>query len=119
MAISPELVKTLRERSGAGMMDCKKALTEAGGDIEKAISILREKGISKAAAKAGRETREGMIGTYVHPGDKLAVMVELTCETDFVARTDDFRELSRHLAMHIAAANPMAIRREDLPAEPI
>ncbi|MCK4857065.1 MAG: translation elongation factor Ts [candidate division Zixibacteria bacterium] len=119
MTITAQQVKQLRERSGAGMMDCKKALTEAEGDIERALVILREKGISKAAKKAGRETREGMIGSYVHPGDKLAVLVEIACETDFVARTDDFREFARNIAMHIAAANPLAVRREELPTEEI
>lgn len=114
MAITAELVKTLRERSGAGMMDCKKALVEADGDIDKAATILREKGIAKAAKRSGKETREGIIGSYVHPGDKLAVLVELNCETDFVARTDDFRDLAKNLAMHIAASNPVAVRREDL-----
>lgn len=113
------MVKQLRERSGAGMMDCKKALVEAGGDMEKAMTILREKGISKAATKAGRATKEGVIGCYVHPGDKLAVLVEINCETDFVARTDQYRELARNLAMHVAAANPLVVRREELPQEQI
>jgi elongation factor Ts len=115
MAISAADVKKLREQTGAGMMDCKKALTEADGNMERATEILRERGISKAAKRSGRETKEGLIGHYVHPGDKLAVLVELNCETDFVARTDDFRELAKNLAMHIAAANPLALRREDLP----
>ncbi len=117
MAITAELVKELRERSGAGMMDCKKALTESDGDMDKAITILRERGIAKAASKSSRETKEGLIGTYVHPGDKLAVMIEVQCETDFVARTDDFRELVKHLAMHVAAANPIVVRREELNEE--
>ena len=95
MAISADLVKQLRERSGAGMMDCKKALVEAGGDMEKAMTILREKGISKAATKAGRATKEGVIGCYVHPGDKLAVLVEINCETDFVARTDQYQGIGQ------------------------
>ncbi len=115
MAITAELVKQLREQSGAGMMDCKKALVEADGDIERASQLLRERGIAKAAKRSGRDTKEGMIGSYVHPGDKLAVLVEVNCETDFVARTDDFRELTKNLAMHIAAANPVAIQREELP----
>lgn len=115
MAITAELVKQLREQSGAGMMDCKKALVEAEGDIDRAAQLLREKGIAKAAKRSGRETKEGMIGSYVHPGDKLAVLVEINCETDFVARTDDFRDLTKNLAMHIAAANPVAIQRDDLP----
>jgi elongation factor Ts len=119
MSISADIVKQLRERSGAGMMDCKKALVEAGGDMEKAMTILREKGISKAATKAGRATKEGVIGCYVHPGDKLAVLVEINCETDFVARTDQYRELARNLAMHVAAANPLVVRREELSQEQI
>ena len=119
MSISAAQVKELRERSGAGMMDCKKALEEAEGDVDRALSVLRERGISKAAKKAGRETKEGLIGTYVHPGDKLAVMVEIACETDFVARTDDFKELTHNLAMHIAAANPLVVRREELPEDEI
>lgn len=114
MTITADLVKELRERSGAGMMECKKALTEANGDMDKAITILRERGIAKAASKSSRETKEGLIGTYVHPGDKLAVMIEVQCETDFVARTDDFKDLVKHLAMHVAAANPIVVRREEL-----
>lgn len=114
MAITAELVRELRERSGAGMMECKKALTESDGDMDKAITILRERGIAKAASKSSRETKEGLIGTYVHPGDKLAVMIEVQCETDFVARTDDFKDLVKHLAMHVAAANPIVVRREEL-----
>lgn len=114
MAITAEQVKELRESSGAGMMECKKALVEAEGDMDKAIKILRERGISKAAKKSERETKEGIIGTYTHPGDKLAVMVEVNCETDFVARTDDFREMVRNLAMHIAASNPLVVNREDV-----
>jgi len=119
MSISADIVKQLRDRSGAGMMDCKKALVEAGGDMERAMTILREKGISKAATKAGRATKEGIIGCYVHPGDKLAVLVEINCETDFVARTDQYKELARNLAMHVAAANPVVVRREDLSQEQI
>ncbi len=119
MTITAEMVKDLRERSGAGMMECKKALTEANGDVDKAITILRERGIAKAASKATRETREGLIGHYVHPGDKLAVLVEVACETDFVARTDDFRELVKNIAMHVAASNPLVVRREDLAPEQV
>lgn len=119
MSISADIVKQLRERSGAGMMDCKKALAEANGDMEKAMTILREKGISKAASKAGRSTKEGLIGCYVHPGDKLAVLVEINCETDFVARTDQFKELAKNLAMHVAAANPLVVRREELAPEQV
>jgi len=119
MSISADIVRQLRERSGAGMMDCKKALVEAGGDMERAMTILREKGISKAATKAGRATKEGVIGCYVHPGDKLAVLIEINCETDFVARTDQYKELARNLAMHVAAANPLVVRREELSQEQI
>ncbi|MCC6962477.1 MAG: translation elongation factor Ts [candidate division Zixibacteria bacterium] len=114
MTITADMVKVLRERSGAGMMECKKALTEANGDMDKAVTILRERGIAKAASKAARETREGLIGHYVHPGDKLAVLVEVQCETDFVARTDNFKELVKNIAMHIAASNPLVVRREDI-----
>ena len=114
MAITADQVKQLRESSGAGMMECKKALVEADGDMDKAVTILRERGISKAAKKSERETKEGIIGSYVHPGDKLAVMVEVNCETDFVARTDDFRDMVRNLAMHIAAANPLVVGREEV-----
>jgi elongation factor Ts len=117
MSINADKVRELRERTGAGMMDCKKALVEAGGDFDKAVTILREKGISKAASKSGRSTKEGLIGHYVHPGDKLAVLVEVNCETDFVARTDQFKEFVRHLAMHIAASNPLVVRREELATE--
>ena len=119
MAITAEQVKELREKTGAGMMDCKKALAEAGGDLEKAVSYLRERGIAKAAGKAGRTTKEGLIVSYIHPGDKLGTMVEINCETDFVARTDDFRELAKNIAMQVAAANPLAVRREDVPADVI
>ncbi len=117
MGITAALVKELRDKTGAGMMDCKKALTETDGDIEKAIVYLREKGIAKAAKKAGRETREGLIVSYIHPGDKLGTMVEIACETDFVARTDDFRTMAKDIAMHVAAANPVALSREDVPAD--
>ncbi len=117
MTITADMVKELRERSGAGMMECKKALTEANGDMDKAVTILRERGIAKAASKAARETKEGLIGHYVHPGDKLAVLVEVQCETDFVARTDDFRELVKNIAMHVAASNPLVVRREDISEE--
>ncbi|RKX29152.1 MAG: elongation factor Ts [Candidatus Zixiibacteriota bacterium] len=119
MAINANQVKELREKTGAGMMDCKKALVEVDGDFEKAITYLREQGISKAAKKEGRATAEGIIATYVHTGDKLAVMVEINCETDFVARTDDFRNFARDIAMHIAASAPLCVDREDLDAEVI
>jgi len=117
MGITAEQVKELREKTGAGMMDCKKALAETNGDIEKAISYMREKGMAKAAKKAGRETSEGLIISYIHPGDKLGTMVEINCETDFVARTDDFREMAKNIAMQVAAANPIAVRREEIPEE--
>ena len=114
MEITAKLVKELRGKTGAGMMDCKKALTEADGDLQKATRILREKGIAKAASKAGRTAKEGAIVSYIHPGDKLGVLLELNCETDFVARTDKFKELAKNIAMQIAAANPLVVRREDL-----
>jgi elongation factor Ts len=99
------------------MMDCKKALVETDGDLDKAVSYLREKGIAKAAKKAGRATSEGLIVSYIHPGDKLGTMVEINCETDFVARTDDFRELAKNIAMQVAATSPLALRREDVPQD--
>jgi len=114
MSISAEMVRDLREKTGAGMMDCKRALTETGGDMEKAIDILRQKGLASAAKKSGRSASEGLIGSYIHM-DKIGVMVEINCETDFVARTDDFRELVKDVAMHIAAANPSYVSREEVP----
>jgi len=117
MDVTAALVKELREKTAAGMMDCKKALVETDGDIEKAISRLREKGITKAAKKAGRSTKEGLIVSYIHPGDKLGAMVEINCETDFVARTDEFREMAKNIAMQVAATNPVTVRREDIPQE--
>lgn len=114
MDITAQMVKELREKTGAGMMDCKKALVETGGDSDKATFVLREKGIAKAASKAGRTTAEGVIATYVHTGDKLGVMVEINCETDFVARTDKFKTFARDVAMHIAASSPLCLRREDI-----
>jgi elongation factor Ts len=116
MEITAKLVKELREKTGAGMMDCKKALVETDGNAEKAISVLREKGIAKATSKVGRTTAEGVIATYVHTGDKLGVMVEVDCETDFVARTDKFKAFARDIAMHIAASSPLCLSREDLDA---
>ena len=113
MEISAKMVKELREKTGAGMMDCKKALTEAEGDFEKATKVLRERGIAKAASKSGRATAEGVIASYIHAGDKLGVMVEINCETDFVARTDQFKTFARDIAMHIAASNPLCITREE------
>ncbi len=115
MAITAQQVKELREKTGAGMMECKHALTEAKGDAEAAIRILRERGLAAAAKKAGRATREGLIGHYIHAGGKLGVLLEVNCETDFVARTDEFQELVKDIAMQIAAANPRYVRREDVP----
>lgn len=114
MQITAQLVKKLRDKTGAGMMDCKKALGETSGDIEKAIAYLREQGIAKAASREGRTASEGVISTYVHPGDKLGVIVEVDCETDFVARTDDFKAFARNVAMHIAASSPQYVTREDV-----
>jgi len=115
--ISAKDVKELRDRTGAGMMECKTALTEAAGDMERAIDILRAKGAAKAAKRAERETKEGSVGSYIHMGGRIGVLVEVGCETDFVARNDEFQKLVRDIAMHIAAAAPVAVRREDFPAE--
>ena len=115
--ISASTVKELREISGAGMMDCKKALIEASGDIEKAIDILRKTGMAKARKKSGRSAKEGIILPYIHPGAKLGVLLEINCETDFVANTDDFKHLSKDIAMHIAASAPMSVSREEIPQE--
>ena len=115
--VSTRLIAELRARTGAGMMDCKKALEEAGGDIEKAAEILRSRGAAKADKRAGRSASEGLIEAYVHFNGKVAVLVEINCETDFVARTDDFRQLAKDVALHIASAKPLAVRVEDLPAE--
>ncbi|HEX6926380.1 MAG TPA: translation elongation factor Ts [Longimicrobiaceae bacterium] len=117
MAITAQDVKELRERTGAGMMECKAALTEAGGDMEKAIDILRAKGAAKAAKRSAREATEGAVGSYIHMGGKIGVLVEVNCETDFVARNDEFQQLVRDVAMHIAASNPVAVRREDISPE--
>lgn len=117
--VSTKLIAELRARTGAGMMDCKKALEEAGGDIEKAAEILRSRGAAKADKRAGRSASEGLIEAYVHFNGKVAVLVEINCETDFVARTDDFRQLAKDVALHIASAKPLAVRVEDLPAEVI
>jgi len=116
MAISASDVKDLREKTGAGMMDCKKALTETNGDMEKAIDFLRKKGLSAAAKKTDRITSEGMVNSYIHAGGKIGVMVEVNCETDFVAKTDEFQELVKDICMHIAAANPQYTRRDEVPA---
>ncbi|MGD9489394.1 MAG: translation elongation factor Ts [Calditrichaceae bacterium] len=112
--ITAALVKELRDKTGAGMMDCKNALTESGGDMEKAMDFLRKKGIAKAAKRADREVKEGIVESYIHPGSKLGVLVEVNCETDFVANTDDFKSFARNLAMHVAASNPLVVRREQL-----
>jgi elongation factor Ts len=117
--VSTKLIAELRARTGAGMMDCKKALEEAGGDIEKAAEILRSRGAAKADKRAGRSASEGLIEAYVHFNGKVAVLVEINCETDFVARTDDFRQLAKDVALHIASAKPLAVRVEDVPAEVI
>jgi len=114
MDISAKKVMELRTMTGAGMMDCKTALADAGGDMEKAVRLLREKGIATARKRSNRDTAHGYIATYVHTGEKLGVMVELNCETDFVARNDKFREFARNLAMHIAATNPLAISEESI-----
>jgi len=114
MAVTAEQVKALREKTGAGIMDCKRALSEANGDFDKAIEILRKKGIATAQKKSGREAKEGLIDAYIHPGSRLGVLVEVNCETDFVARTDEFKSLVRNIAMQVAAANPIAVRREDI-----
>ena len=115
--ISASLVKKLRDRTGAGMMECKAALQEANGDIEAATTVLRKRGLAQAAKKSGRSTSEGLIGSYIHMGGKIGVLVELNCESDFVARTDDFQNLLKELALQVAAANPQYVRREDVPAE--
>lgn len=117
MSIDAGMVKELRTQTGAGVMDCKKALAESNGDVEEAVAFLRKKGLAAAQKKAGRETREGLVGTYVHTTGKIGVMVEVACETDFVARTGEFQALVKDIAMHIAAAAPLAVSREDVPAE--
>src|SRR5919206_1153047 len=114
--ITAQLVKELRERTGAGMMECKSALQEAKGDLGEAEVVLRKRGIASAGKKASRATKQGLIGTYVHHGGQLGVMVEVNCESDFVARTDDFKELVHDLSMHIAAADPQFVRKEDVDA---
>ena len=119
MAITSKMVKDLRDKTQAGMMDCKKALEKTDGDMEKAVDLLRQKGLAVAAKRAGRATSEGVIETYIHAGGKLGVMVELGCETDFVAKNDDFREFARDIAMHIAATNPVSVGRDEVPPEVI
>lgn len=117
MAISAAQVKELRDQTGAGMMECKRALQEADGDLEKATKVLRERGLAAAEKKAMRSTEEGVIGQYIHAGGKLGVLVEVNCETDFVARTDEFQDLVKDIAMHIAASNPRVVRRDEVTQE--
>ncbi len=117
MASGAQLVKELRDRTGAGVMDCKEALEATRGDLDAAVEYLRKKGLASAARRAHRETREGVVAAYIHPGAKLGVLIEVDCETDFVARTDAFQELVKDLAMQVAAANPAWVRREDVPPE--
>ena len=117
--ITAALVKELREKTGAGMMDCKKALTETAGDVQKAIDWLREKGLASAGKKAGRSATDGMVGSYIHMGGKIGVLVEVNCETDFTARNERFQQLVKDIAMHIAAMNPSYLRREEVPASVI
>ncbi len=114
MAISPSAVKELREKSGAGMMDCKKALSEANGDMNAALEALRKQGIASAEKRGGREAKEGLVQSYIHPGNRVGVLIEVNSETDFVARTEEFGALVRDLAMQVAAAAPLAVRREEL-----
>src|SRR6202453_1808181 len=117
MEISAGLVKELREKTGAGMMDCKKALSETSGDFEKAIEYLRKKGIASAAKKSGRITKEGAVVSYIHGEGKVGVLLEVNCETDFVARTEQFRAFTKDVAMHVAAANPQYVMPEEVPAD--
>ncbi len=116
-AITADLVKTLRERTGAGMMDCKAALAETNGDMEKAVDALRKRGLASAAKKSGRATSEGVVGSYIHMGGKIGVLVEVNCESDFVARTDDFQTLVKELGLQIAAASPLYVSRDEVPAD--
>ena len=117
MAVTSEMVKELRERTQAGMLDCKKALVETDGDMEKAVAYLREKGLAAAAKKAGRVANEGAVESYIHMGGKIGVLVEVNCETDFVAKTDTFKELCHNVALQIAATNPLCVSKEEVPAE--
>jgi len=116
MAISADLVKELRERTGAGFMDCKNALTEAEGDLDKAVGLLRERGLAAAAKKSGREAREGLISSYIHTGGRVGVLIEVNCETDFVARTDEFQKLVRDLAVQVAGLAPLYLDQDSIPA---
>ena len=117
--ITADQVKQLRDRTGAGMMECKMALVEATGDMEEAITLLRKRGFAQAAKRAGRVTAQGLIGSYIHLGGKIGVLVEINCESDFVARTEDFQNLVKEMAMHIAASDPKWVRREDVPVETV
>ena len=117
--ITAKAVKELREKTGLGMMDCKKALQETGGDMEKAVDFLRKQGLAAVEKRAGRQASEGVVNAYIHPGSRLGVLVEINCETDFVARTDDFQQFAKDVAMHIAASRPLAVDREGIPAETI
>jgi elongation factor Ts len=117
--ITAALVKQLRDQTGAGMMECKAALTEANGNMEEATTLLRKRGLAQAAKRAGRATAQGVIGSYIHMGGRIGVLVEVNCESDFVARTEDFSNLVKEVAMHIAAADPKWVRREDVPADAI
>ncbi|NOY77316.1 MAG: translation elongation factor Ts [Calditrichaeota bacterium] len=119
MAVGANLVMELRKKTGAGIMDCKKALQESNGDLEKAVDYLRKKGIASAQKRSGREAKEGMIHAYIHPGNRIGVLVEVNCETDFVANTEDFRQFVKNVAMQIAAANPLVVSRDDLSPEVI
>jgi elongation factor Ts len=117
MAITAEQVKALREKTGAGMMECKAALTETGGNMDEAVTALRKRGLAQAAKRAGRSTSQGLVGSYIHMGGKIGVLVEVNCESDFVARTEGFQQLVKEIAMHVAAADPKYVRREDVPAD--
>lgn len=119
MAVSVEEIKKLREKTGAGVMDCKQALIDAKGSFEKAVEILRKKGLATARKRMQKQTKEGVIQAYIHPGNRLGVLVEINCETDFVARTEEFREFAKNIAMQIAASNPLVISRDQLPKEDI
>ena len=117
MEINAAMVKKLRDLTGAGMMECKAALSEANGDLDAATTILRKRGLASATKKAGRSTNEGLVGNYIHMGGKIGVLVEVNCESDFVARTEDFQNLAKEIAMHIAAANPQYVRRDEVPGD--
>jgi elongation factor Ts len=116
MAITAELVKALREKTGAGMMECKAALTESGGNMDEAVTVLRKRGLAQAAKRAGRTTSQGLVSSYIHMGGKIGVLVEVNCESDFVARTEGFQQLVKEIAMHVAAADPKYVRRDEVPA---